>query len=146
MTREVRLTRKMLSALASEIALDIDAKVESGQPIDPDLVKIPAEERRPLALAALIKVAGGEEALQAAEQANARADELLAQAAARVQHRVAEAIFVGLVTQRLNVLEPGLDGFPRLVVDDQMGKEIGFLAAVARCAGDVWVYSDGEVE
>lgn len=145
MTRGAPLTGALLEGLAGEIAAEIEAKVESGEAIDPDLVKIPAHERRAAAMDALVKVVGGEKALLAAERNNARADELLKQAQLRVQHRVAEAIYVGLLTRHLEIMRPGADGWPRYQMDD-LTTDIDWIAQVARNAAAIWVYYGEEGE
>lgn len=145
MTRAAPLTHALLERIAGDIAAEIEAKIESGEAIDPDLVKIPAEDRRAAAMDALVKAAGGEKALLAAERNNARADELRTQAQLRVQHRVGEAIYVGLLTRHLEIMRPGADGLPRYQMDD-LTTDMDWIAQVARNAAAIWVYSDGEVE
>lgn len=145
MTRGAPLTGALLERLAGDIAAEIEAKIESGEAIDPDLVKIPAEDRRAAAMAALVHVCGGEKAVLAAARNNARADELRTQAQLRVQHRVAEAIYIGLLTRHLDVMRPGPDGHPRYRIDD-LSAEIDWIAQVARNAAAVWVYHEEEGE
>lgn len=131
------LSRALLERLAGDIAAEIEAKVASGEAIDPDLVRIPPDERKPAALKALIKVVGGEKVLADAERNNSLADELLTQAQRRVQHRVAEAIYVGLVSRHLDVMRTGLDGYPRRKIED-LSADMHWFAQVACSAAFAW--------